>query len=136
MKELNDFINEKNVEKSNYLININDLNAVEEAIGVKLGTKIKEYLLKFGYLAYKYVELYGVNSRQGLISDMVKSTINIHKDFPITTSFIVLENIGDGDYILVDSNDYVYEFIPTLNNDIKALNKQIDEYILERFNKC
>ena len=133
MDKLITFIKDNCAEQSNNPIEVSTLKDVEEAVGVKLGEQLKEYLLKFGYLAYKYVELYGVNSKQQLNSDMVINTTNLHENFPCTCSFIALENIGDGDYILIDSNDYVYEFIPTLNNELKSLNKRVFEYIYERF---
>ena len=52
--------------------------------------------------------------------------------YPETSEFIAIENQGDGDYYLVDRNDYIYEFdveMSTLTPTFTTLY----EHILNRF---
>lgn len=96
-------------------------------------SKLKNYLLEYGYLGFESVEFYGVNSKQGLSSDLVKQTIYLHKYFVDTSDYIAIENYGEGDYALVDSQDRVYIF-QTEDNKLTMLDKTLFEYILFRFN--
>ena len=79
-------------------------------MGVQIGKELADYILQYGYLAFEYSELYGINSRQFLESDMVKQTIYLHSYYPETREYIAIENHGEGDYYIVDKNDYIYEF--------------------------
>ena len=96
------------------------------------GDELTEYLLKYGYLGFENVELYGMNARQGLNSDLVTQTQYMHKYYPDTSSLIAIENQGEADYYLVDSDDNVYEY----DTNIKQLRKtdlKLFEYIVRRF---
>ena len=129
---LNEFIEEKDVTCTTRLVDVGVLKEAENLIGVPFGEQLKKYLLEYGYLCYKFSELYGMNSNEMLDSDMVKQTIYIHKYFPETKSLVAIENQGEGDYYLVDSKDCVYEY----DSDLKELtetNMTLFEYILNRF---
>jgi len=56
--------------------------------------ELTQYILEYGYLGYKHIELYGIDSKQKSESDMVKQTKYLNKYFPKTVGFIVLENAG------------------------------------------
>ena len=126
------FIAENDVDKGNALIDVKLLEQAEQIVGVRFGEELTEYLLKYGYLGYEYVELYGMNSRQGLESDMIKQTLYLHKYFPLTNAFVAIENQGDGDYFLVDSDDAIYEYISEQNNLLNT-GMKLNQYILHRF---
>ena len=126
------FISENAVDQSKSLIDVGMLERAQEKVGVRFGEGLVEYLLKYGYLGFEYVELYGINSRQGLDSDMVKQTLYLHKYFPKTIPFIAIENQGDGTYYLVDSEDKVYEYDSGLKQ-LKNTKLTLFEYILQRF---
>lgn len=129
---LKQFISENDVEMSNAVINFQMLKEAEKVLGVKFGSEITEYLTKYGYLGYKYVELYGMNTRQGLDSDMIKQTLYLHQYFPATFGLIAIENQGDGDYYLVNADDEVFEFDAELN-ELTSKNLTFFEYVLNRF---
>ncbi|MCM1991323.1 SMI1/KNR4 family protein [Oceanirhabdus seepicola] len=136
MADLKKFIKENEVEFCASLIDKKMLGDTQKEIGVKIGNLLSEYILHYGYLAYDYVEFYGVNARQGMESDMIKQTKYLHENFPCTKPFIALENRGDGDYILIDSNDSVYEFIPSMNNEMRTMDCNLFDYIYDRFTNC
>ena len=81
--DIKQFIAENDVDKGNALIDVKLLEQAEQTVGVRFGEELTEYLLKYGYLGYEYIELYGMNSRQGLESDMIKQTLYLHKYFPL-----------------------------------------------------
>ena len=129
---LNDYIDANEVEFTQNLIDQEDINNIEKKIDISFGNELSEYITKYGYLAYKHIELYGINSKQLMESDMVKQTQYIHKYFPKTISYIALENVGDGYYMLVSPNDEVYEF-SSESDTVKDTGKKLFDYILARF---
>lgn len=130
--DIRQFISENSVDRSNSLINRETLELAEKQIGLSFGEELTEYLLKYGYLGYEYIELYGINANQGLKSDMVTQTEYLHKYFPLTKSFIALENQGEGDYYIVNGKDEVYEYISEQNKLVET-GLSLFEYILDRF---
>ena len=68
--ELDNFIKNNDCDYSRNIISSEVLKMAEDTIGIKFGNQLSEYLLKYGYLGYKSVELYGMNSNQGLNSDL------------------------------------------------------------------
>lgn len=129
---LDTFVRQHDVDHSNSRIDVPTLEQAEKTIGIKFGDELTEYLLKYGYLGFEYVELYGMNARQGSNSDLVTQTQYMHKYYPDTSSLIAIENQGEADYYLVDSDDNVYEY----DTNIKQLRKtdlKLFEYIVRRF---
>nr|MBP3282901.1 SMI1/KNR4 family protein [Treponema sp.] len=131
---LKDFVEQyEDVEKLEELVTEEFLEKVEETLNLKFGNKLKNYILDFGYLAFEYVEFYGINPAQGFDSDLITQTQYLHKSFPQTYNLIAFENQGDGDYFLVDENDKMFEFDSVLK-ELKCINQNLEEYILDRFN--
>lgn len=126
------FVLDNDVDYGNALINEHFLHEVESAVGVSFGEELTEYLLQYGYLGYGFIEFYGVNSRQGMKSDMVTQSLYLHKYFPQTASLVAIENQGEGDYFLVDSQDNVFEFISETNKLIN-IQKKLFDFIISRF---
>ena len=130
--KLDAFVIQHNVDHSNSRIDMSMLEQAEKATGTKFGKELTAYLLKYGYLGFEHVELYGMNSRQGLKSDLVSQTKYLHQHYPDTSSLVAIENQGEGDYYLVDSEDNVYEY----DTNMKQLRKtglKLFKYILKRF---
>ena len=133
--DIEKFVLKHNIDHSNSPINVDVLEQAEKAIGVHFGEELTEYLLKYGYLGFEYVEFYGINSRQGLKSDMIEQTLYLHKYFPATASFIALEDQGEGDYYLVDSQDTVYEYDSSLK-ELRKTSFSLFESITKRFEEA
>ena len=114
-------------------ISESEIPVYEDALGVKFGEQLKEYILKYGYLAYEHIEFNGVNANEKLDSDMIKNTKNIRNISDKIKDFIVVENQGDGDYYLIDSNDNMYEFILDGSSELKKIDMDFSQYINNRF---
>jgi len=127
-----EFINSKDVDYTKSLIDLDAIKDIELLIGVPLGKELIHYILKYGYLGYKHIELYGVNSSQFLDSDMLSQTLYLHKYFPKTAKYIALENLGDGNYAVVSSDDVVYEYSSEEDSLVDTEMKLFD-YIFNRF---
>lgn len=128
---LKEFIMSHNVDYSYNRANEAFLSKMESLVGVRIGKQLKDYIINYGYLGYKHIELFGVNNSQGIDSDMIKQTLLLHKRFNVTKSLIAIEDQGDGDYYLVDETDMVYRFLP--ENNLSETGLSFDEYILSRF---
>ena len=86
--KLKDFIQSHDIDQSKNLIDESLLKAAEQMTGISFGSELREYLLQYGYLGYGFAELYGMNARQGLNSDMVKETLYLHEYYPETKEFV------------------------------------------------
>ena len=129
---LKNFIENKEVDYTKNLIDVEELRNIEKIIGVEFGGQLTKYVLKYGYLAYKHIEFYGVNSKQVLDSDMVTQTVYLHKYFSKTSEYIALENSGDGVYVIVSSEDKIYEYSSD-DDSVKEIGLKLFDYILQRF---
>ena len=132
MEKLVKYIDENEVEYSTSLIKEKDIPDIEKRIGIKIGPCLKEYLIKYGYLIFSSIELYGITGHQGLDSDMIKQTEYLHKYYPKTIDLIAWENQGEGDYYLVNKKDHVFEYDSELD-EMKDVGIGLEDYILQRF---
>ena len=128
-----EFIAKNDVEFSADPISADELEAVQKEMGLAFGEQLKHYLVNYGYCVLGSAELYGINARQGLESDMVKQTRYLHEYFPLTDPLVAVENQGDGDYFLVDGNDRVFEFISEIDDALTDTGLDLFEYIVNRF---
>ena len=135
MTELEKFIKENDVEFCKDRVKDNFLSLLNEKLNINPGDQLRFYIVNYGYLAYKFVELYGVTASQAMNSDMIRITAHLHKNYDCTKGFIALEDAGDGDYFLIDSQDHISEFIPEEEEGIKPLNIKLFDYIIARFKK-
>ena len=127
-----DFIKNNDVDYSFNRITIDMIPDYENKVNVLFGEQLKKYIVEYGYLGYKHVELFGINNYQGVNSDMVNKTLRLHVKFDKTRDLIAIEDQGEGDYYLVDSNDMVFRFI-LANNELVPQKIDLFEYILKRF---
>ena len=130
--KLKDFIQSHDIDQSKNLIDESLLKAAEQMTGISFGSELREYLRQYGYLGYGFAELYGMNARQGLNSDMVKETLYLHEYYPETKEFVAIENQGEGDYYLVNGRDEVYEYDANLGKLVQ-MKYTLFEYIVHRF---
>lgn len=130
--DLDIFVKNNECDYTRNIISLEVLKMTEETIGIKFGNQLSEYLLKYGYLGYKSVELYGMNSNQGLNSDLFEQTMYLHNSFEITQPYIAIDKIQDSIYTLIDSNDNIY-ICDLEKNVIRNVNIKLFEYIFKRF---
>ena len=133
MSNLKEIISKYDIETLSVekLISKDDIPLYENKVGVKFGPKLQEYLLEYGYIAYKYMMLNGINNIQKTESDMIKSTKSVRKISDKLDNLIEIEDQGDFDLYLVDSNDNMYRYVPEANI-FENLNKDLFQYIKER----
>ena len=79
-----EFIKNNEVDYSFNRIPEEKICEIEKKIGISFGEQLKKYILEYGYLGYKHVELYGVNNFQGVNSDMVNKTVRLNERFEKT----------------------------------------------------
>ena len=108
------------------------LTQMESIVGVKLGKQLKEYILKYCFMARGHIEMLGVTNAQKADSDMIQRTLRLHEQFDVTKGLVAIEDCGDGEFYLVDSNDDVYRFVAG-NNELAAMDIKLDWYIIKRF---
>lgn len=137
MNKLKKFVleNSKEVKYSEILPDSNTIKSASKILNFDFGNQLNFYLREYGYLSYKFIEFNGINQKQKNNSDLVVQTLNLRKIYPYTSKYVSFVDLGDGDYILVDEKDNVYEFIPTDSEEIKSLNLKIEEFILQLFEK-
>ncbi len=120
---------------SSRLVSEQDIQAAEKLIGVLFGEQLRQYILTYGYLGYKSVQFYGMNSELALESNMIIQTQYLHQYFPKTSNNIVFESCGDGCYCIVDSNDNVLLY-DTESDQITPFHEKIFDYINKRFREA
>ena len=108
------------------------LGSIESELGISFGQELKKYVLEFGYLAYQYIEYYGINSVQGLESDMIKQTLYLHQYFEKTKGLVALGSLNEGRYALVSSEDVVFEYDSELDT-LMNTEKKLFDYIMDSF---
>lgn len=129
---LDEFIYDEKVDYTKNLINEEFIVKAETSMGISIGNQLKRYLLDYGYLGYGSVEFYGINSVQNLNSDMIQQTQYLHTYFPKTCNFIALGSYGDGEYVLIDSRDFIYLY-STEQNILEETNMLLNDYIFNIF---
>lgn len=134
MEKLKEFMKSNEVDFTKNLVSNEELDEILKSCNLTMSEELKSYIISFGYLGFKHIEFCGINSFQKEKSDLITQSLNLHKYFPKTCDYLVLESQGEGGYILVDKNSCVFDF--DANNDsLKPLNKTLYEYIYERFNE-
>lgn len=129
--ELKDYLPLRKLESASRKIREGSIPFYESHFGMKFGEQLRYYLLNFGYLAYRNVELLGINKDQNLESDMVVVTDNVRKHCRDFKPFVVIENQGDGDYYLVDEDDKVWRFLLD-HSEITFTGMDLNDYIISR----
>ena len=129
---IGEFIQNNDVEYTHNIVDENTIGLIEKELKILFGDELKQYIMKYGYLSYRHIEFYGINSIQMIDSDMIKQTSYLHMYFPKTEGYIALGNYGDGEYVIVSSDDMVYEYDSEMDT-IRETKKKLFDYILEVF---
>ena len=133
--KLKEFIDNNEVIFTKNVVASESIKTIEKELDVLFGDELTQYILEYGFLGYKHIELYGINSKQMSESDMVKQTKYLHKYFPKTSKYIALENKGDGEYILVSPNDDICEYFSE-EDLIHKTGDRLFDYIVNRFQEA
>ncbi|WP_262174225.1 SMI1/KNR4 family protein [Saccharococcus sp. Marseille-Q5394] len=115
--------------------NIDTIREAEELLTFTFGKQLNSYLTTYGFLIYQFIELHGINERQKMSSDLIINTQKARENFGDLEGFVVIENLGGGNYILCDEQDQVHEYLPMNEKKMKPLKLTFDEYVINRFNE-
>lgn len=130
--KLKAIVDKYNIDYTKNLVSNEDLIKFEKIIDCKFGKQLKEYLLHYGYMGYKSIEFYGINSKQLEKSDMITQSLYLHEYFPKTKGLIAFENQGEGHYYLVDINDNVFWY-QSVADEIYDIESKLYDFISNRF---
>ena len=128
---LEEFIKENDLECSKNLINTEQLHVIEKGLNSHFGSQLVDYIMKYGYLAYEYLEFYGITSNQLEKSDLVQQTKYIHEYYDKTKGFVAIESLGEGIYAIVSESDYVFIY-DSVSDKIQDTGKKLFDYIYDR----
>lgn len=130
MDKLNDFLETREFDSTSNLVSEDFISNVQKQTNIMFGAQLKEYVLRYGYIGYKFLELYGINSKQGMNSDLIKQTLYLHQYFENTKQYYALSNEGDGEYILINSEDKIFSF-DSDTKEIIPLDIKLEDYLID-----
>ena len=109
---------------------------IEKTLTIKFGPLLREYLLAYGYLGRRAVELCGVNEVQKELSDLVMTSKNLYEYAPQCRGFVVIDTIMDGQRVLCDQNDRVY--LEPIGEKLRpiTLDQNVLDYMVGRLMKA
>lgn len=111
------------------------IRQASESIGVVFGPLLESYLRTYGYLGFLSAELLGVNELQKDSSDLVRVTRNMREYYHQADNCVVVDDLGDGQYVLCDSMDRIYQMPDDVTHAPVPMGKNLEEYIRWRFNQ-
>jgi hypothetical protein len=94
-----------------------------------LGPQLTDYLLNYGRIETEQVKLCGLNIGVNDEFDMLTQSQILHHNSPRTIHDLVLEQLQDGKYVLVDSYcDFVHLYDSVKDEYLSSLHEQIRLY--------
>jgi len=129
--KLKEFLESINIDYSSNRISNDDISFYEDLLETKIGPQLSAYLIDYGYIGYKQIEMLGINAYQKEESDLIKTTVALRKSDSELRKLIAIENQGDGDYYLVDESDQIYRYILS-SKDLIPLHIDLESYIVNR----
>jgi len=132
MKKVDEYI-KANI--NNFLIKTgvlgSDISNAEKALCFEFDKDYLYFLTNYGLISYESMEIKGLGVGNSSFFNAVSLTLDIKKQwdsFPINT--VVLEEIGENNYVVYTMDKGVYQFSPQSLELIKAT---LEEYLLMRF---
>lgn len=102
-------------------------------LGMTFGPQMTDYLSCYGAISFDAVEFNGLTETKRNNSSLVRNTLYLRDAFPDQLhGRVLIEDRGDGDYILCDQNDRVIRFTP--ENSLNVFDSGLDliDYTLLR----
>lgn len=129
--KLKDILLKYDIDYSVNRIDAEEIKKYEELLGTEFGVQLREYIINYGYIGYRHIEMYGINAVQGKSSDMIKTTIALRQRDSQLNGLIAIENQGDGEYYFVDSKDQVYRYFQG-SKELSKNSVDMESYIVHR----
>lgn len=100
---------------------------------MKFGPQLSDYLRNFGAISFGTVEFNGITEAKKNNSSLVRNTVYLRDAFPgKLTGMVLLEDRGDGDYILCDTGDHIWHFTPEVSTDLVDSGMDLIDYTIRR----
>lgn len=128
---LKDFLSKYDIDFAVNRVGADEVEKYEALLETKFGWQLREYIINFGYIGYRHIELYGINAAQGENSDMIKITNALRKRDSQLKNLIAIENQGDGEYYFVDGSDQVYRYYQG-SKELSNISVDMESYIVHR----
>lgn len=129
--KLKDILLKYDIDYSVRRIDAEEIKKYEELLGTEFGVQLREYIINYGYIGYRHIEMYGINAVQGESSDMIKTTIALRQRDSQLNGLIAVENQGDGEYYFVDSKDQIYRYFQG-SKELSKISVEMESYIVHR----
>lgn len=129
--KLKDILLKYDIDYSVSRIDAEKIKKYEELLGTEFGVQLREYIINYGYIGYRHIEMYGINAVQGESSDMIKTTIALRQRDSQLNGLIAIENQGDGEYYFVDSKDQIYRYFQGAK-ELSKISVDMESYIVHR----
>lgn len=109
------------------------ISNVEDKLGFKFDTDYIEYLKKFGLISFESMEVFGIGVKENSYLNVLRNTLDVkneEKNFPDNS--VVLEYIGEKNYVIYTMNKGVYQYS---SNSLSLIKDNLEEYLLMRFDE-
>ncbi len=106
------------------------------ALGMSFGPELTDYLSNYGAISFGSVEFNGLTEAKKNNSSIIRNTLFLRDAFPSKVNgMVLLEDRGDGEYVLCDEADHIWSFTPELSLDLVDLGMDLIDYTLQRQQK-
>ena len=103
------------------------------ALGMSFGPELTDYLSNYGAICFGPVEFNGITEMKKNNSSLVRNTTFLRETFPgKLDGMTLLEDKGDGAYVLCDSADHIWFFTPELSLGFVDSGMDLIGYTLHR----
>ncbi len=110
-----------------------NIGEAERTLHLNFGDQLVKYLQTLGHLSYKNVSFFGVTPECAQ-SSLVRNTLDFHKQHPNMSSYVVVEHLQDGRYVVVDSTDHIRICDPA-EWDLIPLRCTLFSYMMQRLQR-
>ncbi len=136
MNLISDFIKENDADAVENTLGSEELKKLFAAIFFEPGAQFMEFVRRYSYLAYEDVEFFGINSELKEKSNLFARTKILVENYETLKGYYIIESRGDGYYVLVDSEDNVYNFFAGDSEKPESAEIKLYDYILKRFEEA
>jgi len=111
-------------------ISSSDVTKAESDLHLIINKNLKEYLINYGALSFRSMELMGLGYSDGSYRNIINATKKARADSAIPLESLVIEDIGESHYILCNNDGSISYW--GNGNEIDKVDSSISEYIKRR----
>ena len=107
-----------------------DIDTVEKSLGLTIHDSLKKYLLQYGALSFRSMELTGLGYSSTSYRNIIKATKEARENASIPKDAVVIEDVGEFHYIICKADGSVYYW--GNGQEIEKVANVISDYIEKR----